>query len=106
VGLKDSRSGSRYRYSTVDYQKPRERPLSLLRPITHHDPPLHRAIGAIQTTKICSMSAASRESTHVGDAESESRAQSVIVPVAQRSTGLHSAEDVTELSGGGEYSYK
>lgn len=106
MGLEDSRSGSRYRYSTVDYQKPRERPLSLLRPITHHDPPLHRAIGAIQTTKICSMSAASRESTHVGDAESESRAQSVIVPVAQRSTGLHSAEDVTELSGGGESSYK
>jgi hypothetical protein len=52
------------------------------------------------------MSAASRESTHVGDTDGESRTQSVIVPVAQRNTGLHSAEDVTELSGGGEYSNK
>jgi hypothetical protein len=52
------------------------------------------------------MSAASRESTHVGDTDGESRAQSVIVPVAQRSTGLHSAEDVTELGGGGKHSNK
>lgn len=51
------------------------------------------------------MSAASRESTNVGDTDAESRVQSVVVPVAQRSTGLHSAEDVNELmSGGGEYS--
>jgi hypothetical protein len=51
------------------------------------------------------MSTASRESKHAGDTDTdgESRAQSVIVPVAQRSTGLHSAEDVTELSGGGEH---
>jgi hypothetical protein len=52
------------------------------------------------------MSATSGESTHVGDTGGESRTQSVIVPVAQRNTGLHSAEDVTELSGGGEYSNK
>jgi hypothetical protein len=52
--------------------------------------------------------AALRESKHAGDTDTdgESRAQSVIVPVAQRSTGLHSAEDVTELSGGGEHSDK
>jgi hypothetical protein len=54
------------------------------------------------------MSAASRESKHAGDTDTdgESRAQSVIVPtcIAQRSTGLHSAEDVTELGGGGEHS--
>jgi len=50
------------------------------------------------------MSTASRESTHVGETEAyaDTRAQSVVVPVAQGSTGLHSAEDVTELSGGGK----
>jgi hypothetical protein len=68
--------------------------------------PRSTELSELQTTKICSMSAASRESTHVGDTDGESRTQSVIVPVAQRNTGLHSAEDVTELGGGGEYSGK
>jgi hypothetical protein len=52
------------------------------------------------------MSAASQECTHAGDDDGESRAQSIVVPVAQRNTGLHSAEDVTELSGGGKRSTK
>jgi len=52
------------------------------------------------------MSTASRDSTHVGNTDSDTRAQNVFVPIAQRSTGLHSAEDVTELSGGGKCSNK
>jgi hypothetical protein len=54
------------------------------------------------TAKTCSMSA--EEPTRDNyDRSHASSTQNVIVPVTLRSQGLHSAEEVGELSGGGEH---
>lgn len=52
------------------------------------------------------MSTASQEPTRdTSDSEHvASSTQNVIVPVTQRSQGIHAAEEAGELSGGGEHS--